>query len=58
MRKVKLTCVQNVVIFLDMLPTDEELNKVFKLYKKYCNAGIYEQQRINMFDYIKQHWND
>ena len=41
-----------------MLPTDEELNKVFKLYKKYCNAGVYEQQRINMFDYIKQHWND
>jgi len=58
MRKVKLICVQNVVNFLDMLPTDEELNKVFKLYKKYCNAEVYEQQRINMFDFIKQHWND
>ena len=41
-----------------MLPTDEELNKVFKLYKKYRNAGVYEQQRINMFDFIKQHWTD
>ena len=37
-----------------MLPTDDELNKVFKLYKKYCNAGVYEQQRINMFDFIRK----
>jgi len=58
MKMGKFLCVQTVKINLDMLPTDEELNKVFKLYKKYCNAGVYEQQRINMFDYIKQHWND
>jgi hypothetical protein len=55
---VKYLCVQNVKRLLDMLPTDDELNKVFKLYKKYCNAEVYEQQRINMFDFIKQHWND
>ena len=58
MKMGKFLCVQTVKINLDMLPTDEELNKVFKLYKKYCNAGVYEQQRINMFDYIKEHWND
>ena len=58
MKKAKFLCVPYVKKLLGMLPTDEELNKVFKLYKKYCNAGVYEQQRINMFDYIKQHWND
>ena len=53
----KNLCVQNVDTHLDMFPTDENLNKVFKLYKKYCNAGVYEQQRISMFDYIRKHWN-
>ena len=41
-----------------MLPTDKELEKVFKLYKAYTLIGVYAQQRINMFDYIKEHWND
>ena len=41
-----------------MLPTDEEIDKVFKLYKQYLKIGVYTQQRINMFDYIREHWND
>ena len=41
-----------------MLPTDEELTKVFILYRKYSKLGVYEQQRIDMFNYIKKHWND
>ena len=54
----KYLFVQIVNLNLDMLPTDDEIEKVLKLYKKYCNAGVYEQQRINMFDFIKQHWNE
>ena len=41
-----------------MIPTDEDIEKVFKLFKKYCKIGVYDQQRINMFDYIREHWND
>jgi len=41
-----------------MIPTNEEIEKVFKLYKAYLQIGVYAQQRINMFDYIKEHWND
>jgi len=41
-----------------MIPTDKEIEKVLKLYKKYTEIGVYAQQRINMFDYIKNHWND
>ena len=41
-----------------MLPTDEELIKVFKLQKAYTQIGVYAQQRINMFDYIREHWYD
>lgn len=40
-----------------MIPTDEELDKVFKLYREYIKLGVYDQQRINMFDFIKQNWN-
>lgn len=40
-----------------MIPTDEELDKVFKLYRKYIKLKVYDQQRINMFDFIKQNWN-
>jgi len=47
-----------VIILLDMLPTDEELIKVFKLYKEYSKLRVYEQQRIDMFNYIREHWND
>ena len=42
----------------NVLPTDEELEKVFKLSKAYFKIGVYAQQRINMFDYIREHWND
>lgn len=41
-----------------MIPTDEELDKVFRLHRQYLTIGVYAQQRINMFDYIKEHWND
>ena len=40
-----------------MLPTDEEIEKVLKLKKAYTQLGMYAQQRINMFDYIRKHWN-
>lgn len=41
-----------------MLPSDEELIKVFKLQKAYTKLNVCEQQRINMFDYIRENWND
>ena len=41
-----------------MIPTDEELTKVFILYRKYSKLGVYEQQRIDMFNYIRKHWDD
>ncbi len=41
-----------------MIPTDKEIDKVLKLTKAYTKLGVYEQQRINMYDYIKLHWND
>jgi hypothetical protein len=57
MKKEKPLYVQNVVNFLDMLPTDKEIEKVLKLVKAYSNLNVCEQQRINMFDYIRKHWN-
>ena len=41
-----------------MIPTNEELEKVFNLFRKYTKLKVYDQQRINMFNYIKKHWND
>lgn len=41
-----------------MMLTNEEIEKVIKLWKDYTKIGVYTQQRINMFDYIKEHWND
>ena len=41
-----------------MLPTDKEIEKILKLKKAYTQLGVYAQQRINMFDYIREHWND
>jgi len=40
-----------------MIPTNEEIERVLKLVKKYSKLNIPEQQRINMFDYIKKNWN-
>ena len=40
------------------IPNDEELDKTFRLYRQYLTIGVYAQHRINMFDYIKEHWND
>ena len=54
----KNIAVHIVIINLDMLPTDEEIEKVLKLVKEYSKLKVPEQQRINMFDYIKEHWND
>ena len=41
-----------------MKPPDEEIEKVLKLVKEYSRVGVYTQQRINMFDYIRKNWND
>ena len=47
-----------VDIILDMQqPTDEEIEKILKLSKKYSKLGVYQQQRINMFDFIRKNWN-
>ena len=43
---------------MDKLPTDKELEKVLKLSRAYSKLNIPEQQRINMFDYIREHWYD
>ena len=41
-----------------MIPTNEEIEKVLKLVKEYSRLNVPEQQRINMFDYIRKYWND
>ena len=38
--------------------SDEEIRKVLLLKKAYTKIGVYAQQRINMFDYIREHWNE
>ena len=53
----KYLFVQIVNLNLDMLPTDDEIEKVLKLSKAYTKIGVYAQQRINMFDYIRKYWN-
>lgn len=40
-----------------MLPTDNEIEKVLKFSKAYTKLTVYEQQRINMFDFIRNNWN-
>ena len=57
MNTEKYLYVQNVKNLLDM-PSDEEIEKILKLKKAYTQLGVYAQQRINMFDYIREHWND
>ncbi len=42
----------------DIIPTNEEIEKVLKLVKEYSKLNVSEQQRINMFDYIRKKWND
>jgi uncharacterized Zn finger protein len=37
--------------------TNEEIERVLKLVKEYSKLNIPEQQRVNMFDYIKKNWN-
>ena len=54
----KYLFVQTVNLNLDMLPTDDEIEKVLKLVKAYTKLNVCEQQRINMFDYIRKKWND
>lgn len=53
----KYLFVQTVNLNLDMLPTDDEIEKVLKLVKAYTKLNVCEQQRINMFDYIRKKWN-
>lgn len=40
-----------------MIPSDEIIEKVLKLTKAYTKLGVYEQQRINMFDFIRKNWD-
>ena len=49
--------VKIVDVSLDMQPTDKEIEKVLKLVKEYSKLEIPEQQRINMFDFIRENWN-
>lgn len=53
----KYLFVQTVNYILGMLPTDDEIEKVLKLVKAYSNLNVCEQQRINMFDFIRKNWN-
>ena len=50
--------VKIVDVSLDMQPTDKEIEKVLRLVKEYSKLEIPEQQRINMFDFIRENWND
>ena len=43
---------------MNIPPSDKELTKIFTLYRKYCKLGVFEQQRIDMFNYIREHWNE
>ena len=40
-----------------MNPTDKEIEKVLKFVKAYSSLNVCEQQRINMFDFIRKNWN-
>ena len=57
MNMEKYSFVQTVNYILDMLPTDDEIEKVLKLVKAYTKLNVCEQQRVNMFDYIRKKWN-
>lgn len=41
-----------------MNPSDQEIEKVLKLVKEYSKLNVPAQQRINMFDFIRENWND
>ena len=41
-----------------MFPTDNEIEKILKLSKAYTKLTVYEQQRTNMFDFIRNNWDD
>ena len=41
-----------------MIPTDKEIEKILKLAKEYSRLNVPFQQRVNMFDYIREKWND
>lgn len=41
-----------------MNPSDQEIEKVLKLVKEYSKLNVPAQQRINMFDFIREHWYD
>jgi uncharacterized protein YlxP (DUF503 family) len=49
--------VKIVDVSLDMQPTDKEIEKVLRLVKEYSKLKIPEQQKINMFDFIRKNWN-
>lgn len=45
------------VDWADSHPSNETIEKVLRLTKKYSGIGVYQQQKINMFDYIRENWN-
>ena len=40
-----------------MIPSDQEIEKVIKLVKEYSKLSVSAQQRIDMFDFIRENWN-
>lgn len=57
MNQEKCFYVKIVDISLDMQPTDKEIEKVLRLVKEYSKLKIPEQQKTNMFDFIRKNWN-
>lgn len=50
--------VKNVDTFSDLLPSKGDIEKVLLLVKKYSKLGVFAQQKIDMCDYVINHWND
>lgn len=50
--------VRNVDISSGLLPTKEDIEKVLLLVKEYSKLGVYAQQKIDMCDYVINHWNE
>ena len=48
--------VQSVGISSDLPPTKEDIEKILFLVKEYSKLEVFTQQRIDMCDYIINHW--
>ena len=38
--------------------TNKDLEKLVSLMDKYVRSGVYKQHKIDMFNYILNHWNN